>query len=137
MKFAITNYRKNKMGLFDFFKKDKIVLDEKLSAQVQQVREEHKAALRERLLKYRLTNEEIDNLFLIFTRAEEKIEKIQTNMNYKTAQHIDLVEMQGKIEDVQQKMKQEFQEELNKVLKHKYNLAKKIVKEINEKKKKK
>ncbi len=125
------------MGLFDFFKKDKIVLDEKLSAQVQQVREEHKAALRERLLKYRLTNEEIDNLFLIFTRAEEKIEKIQTNMNYKTAQHIDLVEMQGKIEDVQQKMKQEFQEELNKVLKHKYNLAKKIVKEINEKKKKK
>ena len=125
------------MGLFDFFKKDKIVLDEKLSAQVQQVREEHKAALRERLLKYTLTNEEMDNLFLMFTRAEEKIEKIQTNMNYKTAQHIDLVEMQGKIEDVQQKMKQEFQEELNKVLKHKYNLAKKIVKEINEKKKKK
>ena len=137
MKSANTSYRKISMGLFDFFKKDEVVLDEKLSTQVQQVREEHKAALRQRLLKYRLTNEEIDNLFLIFTKAEEKIEKIQKSVNYKTATHIELLEMQEKVAEVQQAMKQEFEENLNKILKHKYNLAKKILKEINENKKKK
>ena len=134
MKFANLNCKKKvNMGLFDFLKKPEVNLDENLSKEVQLVREEHKAALRERLEKYRLSKEEIDNLFLIFTKAEEKIEKIQKNMNYKTAQHAELVEMVGKIEDVQNKMKEEFEEKLSKILKHKYEVAKKILEEINKK----
>ncbi len=135
MKFANLNFKKKvNMGLFDFLKKPEVNLDENLSKEVQLVREEHKAALRERLEHYRLSKEEIDNLFLIFTKAEEKIEKIQKNMNYKTAQHIELVEMVGKIEDVQNQMKEEFEEKLSKILKHKYEVAKKILEEIKKKK---
>ena len=122
------------MSLFNFQKKNKTVLDENLSEQVQQVRELHKMALRQRLAKYHLTSEEIDKLFLIFTKAEEKIEKIQINMDYKKAKQIDLIEMQDKILTVQNKMKEEFEENLKKIIKNKYEFAKKIVQEIRENK---
>ena len=122
------------MSLFNFQKKNKTVLDENLSEQVQQVRELHKMALRQRLAKYHLTSEEIDKLFLIFTKAEEKIEKIQINMDYKKAKQIDLIEMQEKILTVQNKMKEEFEENLKKIIKNKYEFAKKIVQEIRENK---
>ena len=123
------------MGLSDFFKRNKTVLDEELSKEVQDVRDAHKEALRQRLIEYHLTDEEIDKLFLIFKKAEEKIQKLQIDMDYKKAKEADLIELQQEIEEIQNNMKIEFQENLDKLLKEKYELAKKVLDEIRNNKK--
>ena len=95
-------------------------------------RQKHLAALRERLKKYYLTEEEIDKLFEIIVQAEIKMEEIKRGFKTKDCTEEDLKKFSTKLIDVQNKMKADFDEALTKTLKAKYENAKKILKERGE-----
>ena len=97
--------------------------------EVLEQRKEKKEALRQRLYKYYLKDDEIDELFKIIEKAEEKMEKIKKSVNYEKKVPGDATKMQEKLFEVQKKMKEDFDKELSKVLKKKYENAKKILKE--------
>ena len=96
-------------------------------------RQKHLAALRERLKKYYLTDEEIDKLFEIIINAEMKIEEVKRSFKTKDYTEEDLDKFQQKLLDIQNKMKEDFDKKLNATLKAKYERAKKILKEREEK----
>ncbi len=95
--------------------------------EVVEERKKHKDALRQRLYKYYLKDDEIDKLFKIIENAENKMDKIKNNTDYKNAQAGDILRMSEKLKDIQNQMKEEFEKELNKTLKRKYENAKKII----------
>ena len=90
-------------------------------------RKTHKDALRQRLYKYYLKDDEIDELFKIIEKAENKMDKIKNNINYEKTEAGDIIRMSEKLKDVQNKMKEEFEKELSKTLKRKLENTKKIL----------
>ncbi len=115
------------MNLFKNHKKNNF--SEKLQEEVESLRQEHKDKLRERLKKYYLSDSEIDKLFIIIKKSEEKIEKIKYSIDYSKAGQEELFEMAEKIKKVQKNLKDNFEKELNKLLKNKYIKAKKFLKD--------
>lgn len=86
--------------------------------------------LRERIKKYRLSEEEMDNLFKIIEQAEIDIEKIKRGFKKKNYTEDDLVNFQDKIVERQQKMQTDFENKLTQLVKNKYERAKKIYEEM-------
>jgi len=99
-------------------------------------RQKHLDALKERLKKYYLTDEEINKLFRIIEDAEIEMEKVKRSFKPKEYTQENLSKFQKKLFDIQTRMKYDFEKKLNKTIKDKYMKAKKIV-EKNEKKNKK
>ena len=82
--------------------------------------------IKERLKGYYLTDKEIEDLFKIITKAEMDMEEVKRKFNGKNYKSKDLVEFEKKIIDIQKKMKADFDNKLNKILKEKYEKAKKL-----------
>lgn len=88
-------------------------------------------SLRERLKKYYLTEEELDNLFKIIEKAEMDIEKVKRGFKTQNYTQLDLLKFQKKIVKLQEKMKADFEAKLSKTIKEKYEKAKKIKAEMD------
>ena len=86
-----------------------------------------KDALRQRLYRYYLKDKEIDELFKIIEKADDKMGKIKKSVDYKNCAMGEVSKMSEKLYEVQNQMKADFDKELNKVLKRKYENAKKIL----------
>ena len=97
-------------------------------------RQAKKKALKERVKKYLLTDEEVDKLFQIIEKAEMDIEKIKRSFKKKNYTEDDLVAFQDKIVLIQRKMQEDFEKKLLETIKHKYETAKKILEEIDKNK---
>jgi len=91
-------------------------------------RQLHKDALRKRIKRYFLTDEEIDKLFKIIEKFEIDIEKIKRNQDYSKCSREDLVEISKKIVAIQEKMRDEFEKKLKIAVKNRMELVKKIQK---------
>lgn len=89
--------------------------------------------IRERLKGYYLTDNEIEKLFEIITNAEIDMENIKRKFNANEYTKEDLVEFEKKLIDVQNKMKEDFDKLLMKMIKEKYEKAKKIKAEMDKK----
>lgn len=89
--------------------------------------------IRERLKGYYLTDEEIEKLFEIITNAEIDMENIKRKFNANEYTKEDLVEFEKKLIEVQNKMKEDFDKLLMKMIKDKYEKAKKIKAEMDKK----
>lgn len=96
-------------------------------------RQEKLKALKVRLKKYYLTDREIDDLFQIIIKAEIDMEQVKRKFNSRKYTEMDLIKFQNKLIDIQKKMKQDFDEKLNKTIKTKYEKAKKTMDELNKK----
>ena len=96
-------------------------------------RQKRLSALRERLKKYYLHDDEIDKLFEIIINAEMKMEEVKRSFKTKDYNEQDLEKFEKKITDIQNKMKEDFDDALAKTLKAKYENAKKILKEREDK----
>ena len=92
-------------------------------------REAKKKRLRERLKEYRLTDAEIDKLFEIIVSAEMDMEKVKRKYKGEDYSVEELSKFRKKLFDIQNKMKEKFETELGKLLKAKYEAAKKILEE--------
>ena len=90
-------------------------------------------SLRERLKQYYLTEKELDDLFKIIEKAEMDIEKVKRGFKKKEYDRLDLFKFQKKILEIQVKMKNDFEEKLQKTIKDKYEKAKKIKAEYDSK----
>lgn len=117
---------------FDKFKEEyeeenEIKEDDFGFSEVLKERQKKKDALRERLKKYYLTDKEIDELFKIIQKAEDKMEKIKKSVNYKTCEFGETIQMQNRLIATQNQMKNDFDTALSKLLKKKYEDAKKIL----------
>lgn len=86
--------------------------------------------LRERVKKYHLTEAELDDLFKIIEKAEFDIEKIKRGFKTKGYTEEDLINFQNKIVKIQEKMRDDFEGKLAKIIKEKYERAKKIYEEM-------
>ena len=95
-------------------------------------RQKRLAALRERLKKYYLHDDEIDKLFEIIMNSEIKMEEVKRSFKTKNYTPEDLAKFEQKLLDIQNKMKEDFDKALNATLKAKYENAKKILKERGE-----
>lgn len=91
-------------------------------------RQIHKDALRKRIKKYYLSDDEIDKLFKIIEKAEIEIENIKRRQNYNKCSREDLVEISKKIANIQEKMRDEFEKKLKVAVKNKMELMKKLYK---------
>lgn len=89
--------------------------------------------IRERLKGYYLTDKEIEKLFEIITKAEIDMENIKRKFNAKKYTEDDLKKFQQKLIDIQNKMKEDFDKLLMKMIKEKYEKAKKIKAEMDKK----
>jgi len=89
--------------------------------------------IRQRLQGYYLTDKEIDKLFEIIVKAEMDMENIKRKFNAKKYTEKDLNDLSTKLIDIQNKMKEDFDKKLNKMLKDKYEKAKKIKAEMDKK----
>lgn len=89
--------------------------------------------IRQRLEGYYLTDEEIDKLFEIIIKAEMDMESVKRRFNAKNYTEQDLNNFSKKLIDIQNKMKEDFDKKLQKMLKEKYEAAKKIKEEMNRK----
>ena len=89
--------------------------------------------IRERLKNYYLTEKEIDKVFEIITQAEIDIENIKRKFNAKKYTEEDLNKFEKKILDRQTKMKEDFDKAVGKIIKEKYEKAKKIKAEMDKK----
>ncbi len=87
--------------------------------------------IRQRLQGYYLTDQEIDKLFEIIVKAEMDMEHVKRKFNAKKYTEKDLTDFSNKLIDIQNKMKEDFDKKLNKMLKDKYEKAKKIKAEID------
>lgn len=86
--------------------------------------------LRERVKKYHLTDEELNDLFKIIEKAEMDIEKIKRSFKTKGYTEDELMKFQERIVKVQEKMRDDFENKLSKLVKEKYERAKKIYEEM-------
>jgi len=96
-------------------------------------REANKKKLRNRLKEYYLTDAEIDKLFEIIVNAEMDMEKVKRKYTGDKYTAEELTKFRKKLFDIQDKMKEKFEKELSKLLKHKYEKAKKMVEEQKKK----
>lgn len=92
-------------------------------------------AIRERLKRYELTEFEINKLFDIIIDAEIKMEEIKRGFKAKNCNTNDLDNFYDKLIEIQNKMKNDFDSKLIAILKNKYEKAKKILKEQEDKRK--
>ncbi len=88
--------------------------------------------IKERLKGYYLTDKEIEELFKIITKAEMDMEAIKRKFNGEKYKAKDLVSFEKKLIDIQKKMKEDFDNKLNKILKEKYEKAKKLKAKFDE-----
>jgi hypothetical protein len=88
--------------------------------------------IKERLKGYYLTDKEIEELFKIITKAEMDMEAIKRKFNGEKYKAKDLVAFEKKLIDIQNKMKTDFDNKLNKILKEKYEKAKKLKAKFDE-----
>ena len=88
--------------------------------------------IKERLKGYYLTDTEIEELFKIITKAEMDMEAIKRKFNGEKYKAKDLVAFEKKLIDIQKKMKEDFDNKLNKILKEKYEKAKKLKAKFDE-----
>lgn len=88
--------------------------------------------IKERLKGYYLTDKEIEELFKIITKAEMDMEAIKRKFNGEKYKAKDLVAFEKKLIDIQKKMKEDFDNKLNKILKEKYEKAKKLKAKFDE-----
>lgn len=86
--------------------------------------------LRERVKKYHLTEAELDNLFKIIEKAEFDIEKVKRSFKTKGYTEEELINFQNRIVKIQEKMRDDFEDKLAKLVKNKYERAKKIYEEM-------
>ena len=96
-------------------------------------REARHKAIKERLKKYYLSEKEINSAFEIIINAEMEIEKEKRKFNKKNYNQQDLFKLQKKLFEIQVKMKKDFDEKVNSLLKKKYEQAKKIKEELDKK----
>ena len=89
--------------------------------------------IKERLKGYYLTDKEIDKVFEIITQAEIDIENIKRKFNSKKYTEEDLNNFNKKLIDRQNKMKEDFDKAVGKIIKEKYEKAKKIKAEMDKK----
>ena len=85
--------------------------------------------LKIRLKNYHLSDDDINKLIDIIVNAEMEMEKVKKSFNSKKYTENDLIKFQNKLVDIQNKMKSDFDSKLNKLLKTKYEKAKKILEE--------
>lgn len=88
--------------------------------------------IKERLKGYYLTDKEIEELFKIITKAEMDMEAVKRKFNGEKYKAKDLVAFEKKLIDIQNKMKTDFDNKLNKILKEKYEKAKKLKAKFDE-----
>lgn len=93
---------------------------------------QHKA-IEKRLKGYYLSEKEIDKLMEIIIKAEMEMENIKRKFNAKKYTEKELFKLRKNLLEIQVKMKKDFDESLNKVLKKKYEEAKKIKEELDKK----
>lgn len=93
---------------------------------------QHKA-IEKRLKGYYLSEKEIDKLMEIIIKAEMEMENIKRKFNTKKYTEKELFKLRKNLLEIQVKMKKDFDESLNKVLKKKYEEAKKIKEELDKK----
>ena len=93
---------------------------------------QHKA-IEKRLKGYYLSEKEIDKLMEIIIKAEMEMENIKRKFNAKKYTEQELFKLRKNLLEIQVKMKKDFDESLNKVLKKKYEEAKKIKEELDKK----
>lgn len=86
--------------------------------------------LRERIKKYHLNDVEIDDLFKIIEKAQMDIEKVKRSFKTKGYSEEELINFQNKIVKIQEKMRDDFEDKLAKLVKAKYERAKKIYEEM-------
>lgn len=86
--------------------------------------------LRERIKKYHLNDAEIDDLFKIIEKAQMDIEKVKRSFKTKGYSEEELINFQNKIVKIQEKMRDDFEDKLAKLVKAKYERAKKIYEEM-------
>lgn len=91
-------------------------------------------AIRHRLKRYHLSDAEIEKQMEIIINAEIEMEKIKRKFNSKKYTEDDLIKFQDKLIDIQKKMKDDFDKRLNKILKDKYENAKRILEQQKNKK---
>ena len=96
-------------------------------------REANKKKLRNRLKQYYLTDSEIDKLFEIIVNAEMDMEKVKRKYTGDKYTAEELTKFRKKLFEIQDKMKEKFEKELSKLLKNKYEKAKKMVEEQKKK----
>ena len=89
--------------------------------------------IKERLKGYYLTDKEIDKVFEIITQAEIDIENIKRKFNSKKYTEEDLNNFNKKLIDRQKKMQEDFDKAVGKIIKEKYEKAKKIKAEMDKK----
>ena len=80
---------------------------------------QHKA-IEKRLKGYYLSEKEIDKLMEIIIKAEMEMENIKRKFNAKKYTEKELFKLRKNLLEIQVKMKKDFDESLNKVLKKKY-----------------
>ena len=93
---------------------------------------QHKA-IEKRLKGYYLTEKEISKLMEIIVKAEMEMENIKRKFNAKKYTEKELFKLRKNLLEIQVKMKKDFDESLSKVLKKKYEEAKKIKEELDKK----
>lgn len=93
---------------------------------------QHKA-IEKRLKGYYLSEKEIDKLMEIIIKAEMEMENIKRKFNAKKYTEKELFKLRKNLLEIQVKMKKDFDESLNKILKKKYEEAKKIKEELDKK----
>lgn len=93
---------------------------------------QHKA-IEKRLKGYYLSDKEINKLMEIIIKAEMEMENIKRKFNAKKYTEKELFKLRKNLLEIQVKMKKDFDESLNKVLKKKYEEAKKIKEELDKK----
>lgn len=130
MPFVVLNLKVKKMDSEEFVSKFYNPEDLKNAGfeNVIYERQLHKDALRKRIKRYFLTDEEIDKLFKIIEKYEIDIEKIKRNHDYSKCSREDLVEISKKIVAIQEKMRDEFEKKLKIAVKNRMELVKKIQK---------
>ncbi|MBQ4646131.1 MAG: hypothetical protein IJB79_02165 [Candidatus Gastranaerophilales bacterium] len=82
-------------------------------------RQKHKDALRERLLAQNFSEKEIEKLFKIISKAEEEMEEVKSKFDYKAKIRGSGVKLHNDLIEIQNKMKKDFDEEFNQMLKNK------------------
>ncbi len=93
---------------------------------------QHKA-IKERLKGYYLNDKEIDKLLEIIIKAEMEMEKKKRKFNAKKFTEKDLFLLRKSLMEIQVKMKKDFEESVSKLIKKKYEDAKKIKEQLDKK----
>ena len=96
-------------------------------------REAKKNQIRTRLKEYRLSDEEIEQAIDIIVKAEIEMEKVKRKYKGDDYSVEELSKFRKKLLEIQEKMHKDFDTKVSKLLKAKYEKAKKILAEQEKK----